>query len=272
MSNILLLFNNVSENYVARITESASAVVRGSKHKFVAINLHNSDTSVAQLLQTHDPSGVILTPPLSDDRAVLSILEDRQTPFVRIAAMLDLERGCSVNMDELSASIAITKLLVDAGHNRIGFVRGPKEHLVSIRRYNGYAGALGWARIPVDGGLVVNGDFSRRSGAEQAAALFREKPTAIFASNDDMALGVIDAARSHGVSIPQELSIVGFDDSTEAARATPPLTTIRQPLGKMGERAAELVLERCDGGVRRNVVEEVPFELIERESVAAPAG
>ena len=271
MSKILLLFDNVSSDYVTRISESASSVVHNSDHSIVVKNLHQTGRSVQELLDEHAPAGVILTPPYSDDRSVLSMLEERRIPFVRIAAMLDLERGCSVNMDELSASIAITKLLIEAGHTRVGFMRGPREHLVSIRRYNGYAGALGGARIAIDKDLVVLGDFSRQSGKEQAAALLRAKPTAIFASNDDMALGIIDAARARGISIPEDLSIVGFDDNTEAARANPPLTTVRQPLGRMGERAAEMVLERCSGATRSNVVEEVPFEVVERESVAGAA-
>lgn len=267
MARVLMLFDNVSADYVARIADSAAVVMRNAGHNLIASNSHDADDSVESLIDLHSPIGAILTPPVSDNRQILSLLEERKIPFVRIASMLDLERGSSVNIDELSAAIAITRVLLQAGHRKIGFIRGPKKQLVSIRRYNGYAGALGGARIGIDPNLVVLGDFTRQSGQEAAAHLFRQNPTAIFASNDDMALGVIEAAQSQGIAIPGDISLVGFDDNSEARMAVPALTTVRQPLDRMGTRAAELVLEHSHHAIPTNAIEEVSFDIIARDSV-----
>jgi len=255
MARVLILFDNVSNDYVSRIADSAADVIRAAGHELIASNSAEALEKLGDLIDLHSPIGVILTPPVSDNRMVVKQIEERRIPLVRIASMLDLERGSSVNMDELSASMAITRELLKAGHRRIGFIRGPKEYLVSIRRYNGYAGALGGAGVPLDPNLVVLGDFSRQSGREAAAQLFRQKPTSIFASNDDMALGVIEAAQSQGISIPDDLSLVGFDDNREARMAQPALTTVRQPLDRMGKQAAEMVLEQSLQSIPTHVVE-----------------
>ena len=181
--------------------------------------------------------------------------------------MLDLDRGASVLMDELSASMDITKLLIAAGHTKIAFVRGPREHLVNIRRYNGYAGALGGARIALDPSLIFQGDFSRASGRQAAEALFKHRPTAIFASNDEMALGMMDFARSAGVAIPDDVSIVGFDDDAEAGQCVPALTTVRQPLREMGASAVQLLSQAGDAARLEGKLVEVPFEVRERDTV-----
>ena len=141
-------------------------------------------------------------------------------------------------MDEYDAARAITDLLLRKGHRRIGFVRGPKVHLVSMRRYNGYANALGGKGLRIDPTLVVQGDFSRQSGREQAATLFAARPTAIFASNDEMAVGIIDAAQAAGIAIPGDISLAGFDDNAIARTVRPRLTSVRQPLEEMGEAAS----------------------------------
>lgn len=269
MARVLLLLDNVSPDYVARVSDSAADVIRAAGHELITSNSAKALQNLGELMDKHTPIGVILTPPVSDNRTVLKQLEERHIPFVRIASLLDLERGTSVNMDELSAAIAITRELLKAGHRRIGFIRGPKEHLVSIRRYNGYVGALGGVRVPLDPNLVVLGDFTRQSGREAAKQLFRQKPTAIFASNDDMALGVIEAAQSQGIAIPDDLSLVGFDDNREARMAQPALTTVRQPLDRMGRRAAELVLEHSLQSYAPNIIEEVSFDIVARDSVKA---
>ncbi|NMW31017.1 substrate-binding domain-containing protein [Altererythrobacter sp. RZ02] len=267
MSQILLLSDNVSKDYVERIVTGAAGPLDRSRYSLVARNVYGSDVQVSDLIDDQHVSGVILTPPLSDLRPLLSLLESRKLPFVRIAPLLDLDRGSSVTMDEFTAANAIGKHLIENGHRKIGFIRGPKEHLVSIRRYNGFAGALGGAGLKLDENLMKVGDFSRQSGRELASSFFQSDATALFASNDDMALGVMDAAQASGVSIPLDMSIVGFDDNREAARANPGLTTVRQPLGAMGVRAAELIIERCQGTNLSNVVEEIPFELVKRGSV-----
>jgi LacI family transcriptional regulator len=195
------------------------------------------------------------------------MLEERKLPFVRIAPLLDLFRGSTVVMDEYDAARAITDYLLQRGHRRVGFMRGPDVHLVSMRRFNGYANAIGGKGQRIDHSLIVKGDFSRQSGREQAPMLFAAKPTAIFASNDEMAAGIIDAANEAGISVPGDISLVGFDDNAVARTVRPSLTTVRQPLEEMGEMACKLVAERILQPARPMRHEQIPFQIVERDSV-----
>jgi LacI family transcriptional regulator, galactose operon repressor len=271
MSNrtkILLLFNNSGREYVARIESAARRMCNSAGFNAAMDNAFESGASTADLLEDDTLAGVVLTPPYSDNRHALSLIEERNLPYVRIAPLLDMDRGCTVIMDEYDAARAITEHLLDKGHRRIAIMRGPDFQLVSMRRYNGYANALGARRLRVEQALVAQGDFSRESGREQAAKLFAARPTAIFASNDEMAAGIIDAANAARIAIPQQISLVGYDDNAVAKTTRPRLTTVRQPLELMGERAAKLLADRIrhPGGSLAHEI--VPYEIVERESVA----
>jgi LacI family transcriptional regulator len=266
-ARFLLLFDNNGNEYVSRIKEGASRFGQSSGFPVQAENLFGTGKSVADLLESDPPAGIVLTPPLSDDRHVLNLIEERRIPYVRIAPLLDTDRGNTVVMDEYDAARAITDLLLQKGHRRIGFVRGPNVHLVSMRRYNGYANALGGKGLRIDPALIVQGDFSRQSGREQAAKLFAAKPTAIFASNDEMAVGVIEAANSAGIDIPGDISLAGFDDNAIARTVRPRLSSVRQPLEEMGEVACQILVDRLRNPARANQHKQVPFEIMARESV-----
>ena len=265
-TRILLLFDNNGNEYVSRIQEGANRFGRSSGFPVQAENLFHSHKPITGLLESDNLAGVVLTPPLSDDRHVLALIEERGLACVRIAPMLDTDRGCTVVMDEYDAARAITELLLRKGHRRIGFVRGPRQHLVSMRRFNGYA--MGGKGQRIDPTLIVQGDFSRQSGREQAAALFAVKPTAIFASNDEMAVGIIDAANAAGIAIPGDISLVGFDDNAIARTVRPRLTSVRQPLEEMGEAACQLLIDSSRQFSRAGQHRQVPFQIMERDSVA----
>jgi LacI family transcriptional regulator len=266
-ARFLLLFDNNGNEYVSRIKDGASRFGQSTGFPVQAENLFGTGKSVADLLESDPPAGIVLTPPLSDDRHVLNLIEERRIPYVRIAPLLDTDRGSTVGMDEYDAARAITDLLLQKGHRRIGFVRGPNVHLVSMRRYNGYANALGGKGLRIDPALIVQGDFSRQSGRDQAPKLFAAKPTAIFASNDEMAVGVIEAANSAGIDIPGDISLAGFDDNAIARTVRPRLSSVRQPLEEMGEVACQLLVDRLRNPARANQHKQVPFEIMARESV-----
>jgi LacI family transcriptional regulator len=267
-TKLLLLFNNSGREYVARIDSGARRACESAGFYAHMDNAFVSGAAIADLLQDETVGGVILTPPYSDDRHALGLIEERGLPYVRIAPMLDMDRGSTVTIDEYDAARAITQHLLDKGHRRIGIMRGPDFQLVSMRRYNGYANALGASRLRVDQTLVAQGDFSRESGRQQAAKLFAARPTAIFASNDEMAAGIIDAAVAARISIPGQISLVGYDDNAVAKTTRPRLTTVRQPLEEMGEMAARLLIDRIRTADRSAVHKVIPYEIIERESVA----
>lgn len=265
---VLLLSDNPGDDYIARLRSGIASTVGMSGCVLSSVNVYGKPESTADVLRNMTYAGVVLTPPVSDDRHVLSLIEANKTPYVRIAPLLDPERGNVVSMDEFQAASAVTGLLTARGHRRIAIMRGPNSQLVSMRRYNGYTNALGAKGIRVDQALVAQGDFTRKSGQEQAARLFAAKPTAIFASNDEMAAGIIDAARDAGISIPRDISIVGYDDNIVASNVRPRLTTVRQPLEAMGEAAGRLIGERIRDPRKANEYKIVDFEIVERESVA----
>ena len=266
-TRILLLFDNNGNEYVSRIQEGASRFCRTSGVPLLAENLYPNRPPISDFLDAGNLAGVILTPPLSDDRHVLGMIEQRGLPCVRIAPLLDPDRESTVVMDEYDAARAITDHLLQKGHRRIGFVRGPGHHLVSMRRYNGYANALGGKGLRIDPTLIVQGDFSRESGRDQAPKLFAAKPTAIFASNDEMAVGVIEAANAAGINVPGDISLAGFDDNAVARTVRPRLTSVRQPLEEMGEVACQILVDRIRHSARGNQHKQVPFEIVERDSV-----
>lgn len=271
-TRILLLFDNVGTEYASRIQSGADRLGNSSGFRVHAENIYGTGRRVDEFLGDETLAGIVLTPPLSDDRHVLSLIEDRRIPYVRIAPMLDLHRGSTVTMDEYEAARAIADHLLEKGHRRVGFLRGPRVHLVSMRRYNGYANALGGKRLSLDPALIMEGDFSRKSGRELAGRLFAAKPTAIFASNDEMAIGVIEAADAARIAIPGDISLVGFDDNAAARTVRPRLTTVRQPLEEMGETACRLVINRIRNPAKPLEHEQVPFQIMERDSVAEFVG
>lgn len=271
-ARILLLFDNNGKEYVSRIQSATARCAQSAGLRVDSENCFDTGRTIEEVLGQDLPAGVILTPPFSDDRHAMRLIEERRIPFCRIAPMLDPDRGSTVVMDEYEAARAITDHLLERGHRRIGFLRGPRTHLVSMRRYNGYASALGGKRLALDPALIAQGDFSRESGRRHARTLFAARPTAIFASNDEMAAGVIDAARAAGIAIPHDISLVGFDDNAVAKTIQPRLTTVHQPLEEMAESACQLLVSRIRNPAKPFEHAQVPFQIVERESVAEFAG
>ena len=212
--------------------------------------------------------GAILTPPIVDNEPVLDELERAGTPYVRISPGVQPERSASVQIDNEGAARRMTERLIALGHRRIGFVVGHRSFAVSNQRLAGYLDALREAGIPLDLGLVQQGWFDFRSGQAAAEELLSlpEPPTAIFASSDDMAAGVLNIAHQRGLRVPDQLSIAGFDDTDLASLVWPTLTTMRQPIRAMAEKAAELLFS----GTTEQVV--LPSDLIERASTAPCRG
>jgi LacI family repressor for deo operon, udp, cdd, tsx, nupC, and nupG len=169
---------------------------------------------------------------------------------------------CTIGIDNPEAARVATAHLAGLGHRRIAHVAGPPGNVLSGQRLEGYRTALRAVGIGFDPALVAAGDFSVISGSRAMARLLAQNPTAVFCGNDDMALGAMAAAREAGLSIPRDLSIVGFDDLDYAAFIDPPLTTIRQPRRRFGQLAAATVIAVEGGGASRML----EFELVVRRS------
>lgn len=220
---------------------------------------------IESLVEATQIDGLILTPPVSDHPKVLDLLARRGVRFVRVSPGTDVGLSPSVFIDNRAAAATMTGHLLALGHRRIGFIAGDPGFATSAQRSQGYRDALRAADIPIDPALMRIGDYDFASGAREAAALLAlaKPPTAIFASSDDMAAGVLTVAHQLGLNVPGDLSVAGFDDTALAGYVWPALTTIRQPTRQMAHAAADLLLRADDGAPERR---EIAHELIVRES------
>lgn len=189
--------------------------------------------------------GVILTPPLCRYEPLLDRLDALGVPYVRVSPGKDPGRSGLVEFDEQSAAREMTEHLIGLGHRDIGFIAGIPSHAATVQRQAGFIGAMRAAGLPVRDEWMRPGDFTFRCGLAEGEALLRGAypPTAIFASNDDSALGVTSAAVKLGMAVPSDLSVVGFDDAPTARIAWPPITTIRQPVVEMAAAAVDILVD-----------------------------
>jgi LacI family transcriptional regulator len=211
--------------------------------------------------------GVILLPPLSDHAGVLAKLQDAAVPVVRIAPRTKLSAAPSLGIDDYAAARQITRHLLNLGHRRIGFMLGRADHGATEQRYLGFIDEMRAQQVAVDSDLVQTGNFIFADGLVCAERMLRsaDPPTAIFASNDDMAAAAISMARKFGLNLPGQLSVTGFDDAPVATMIWPELTTVRQPVAAMAKIAADLIITHEPR--RRGWPESVPRQLLEHELI-----
>ncbi|CAM5719462.1 LacI family transcriptional regulator OS=Streptomyces alboniger OX=132473 GN=CP975_23465 PE=4 SV=1 [Streptomyces alboniger] len=199
-------------------------------------------------------------------------LRARSIPFVIIDPAGDPDPDVpSVGSANWNGGLAATRHLIECGHRRIGIITGPEDMLCSRARLDGYRSALTMAGLEVDPGLILFGDFHVEGGYDRAAEMLSrpQRPTAIFAGSDLQALGVLEAARVHGLRVPHDLSVVGYDDVSIARWASPALTTVHQPLRQMAEEAAQMLMRlRAKEPVSTRL--ELATSLVVRKSTAPP--
>jgi LacI family transcriptional regulator len=205
--------------------------------------------------------------------ADLTALSRTRVPVVVIDPLnLPSTRVTSVGSTNFAGGLAATQHLLDLGHRRIAYLGGPATAVCNQARTHGYRGAMEAGGAPVPDAYVRTGRFSYEHGIAGGAALLDlpEPPTAVFAGSDETALGVIEAARTRGLRVPEELSVVGFDDTPIARLAAPPLTTVRQPLREMGAVAVRTALRLAAGERAYSHHVELATELVVRQSTARP--
>jgi LacI family transcriptional regulator len=264
-----LCYDNPSPGYVSAVQVGAISACREAGYHLLVEPIEGEGAAgqVEALLGAVKMDGLILPPPVCDNAAVLELLERRGAPYVRIAPAGQFERGPFVHMDDRKAAYDMTVHLQALGHRRIGFIRGHADHSATPLRHQGFLDAMDDLGLEVRPEWVVSGAFSFRSGVGAAERLLSlpERPTAIFASNDDMALGVMAAANRIGLTLPGDLSVAGFDDSPIAQVVWPQLTTIRQPVEAMARAAAAMLVESL-GGRSDPTARLLDFELVVRGS------
>ncbi|CAA9509739.1 MAG: sal operon transcriptional repressor [uncultured Sphingomonadaceae bacterium] len=253
-THIGLLYANPSAAYLSQLLVGA---LEGARRAGCHLLLEACESEkaeeqaeAARRFSSTEIEGVILPPPLSESRVVLAELTAMGVPVVTIAMGQPADGSLNVRIDDAAAAAEMTRHLLDLGHRRVGFIKGHPNHTASEERLQGFAAALREAGLDPADAPVEQGYFTFRSGLLAAERLLarHEPPTAIFASNDDMAAAAISVAHRRGLAVPGDLSVVGFDDTAPATTVWPELTTVKQPIAAMAEAALDLLLAELRGG------------------------
>jgi LacI family transcriptional regulator len=196
--------------------------------------------TIHQLLSNKFLDGVIIASSLLDE-PLLEALATECLPFVLVGR--HHTQVSYVDVDNQASSAELIAYLIQSGYRRIATVCGPQNMIAGVDRLKGYKAGLEQCGIAFDPTLVAEGDFSEESGYHAMQRLLPFRPQAVFAASDTMAVGVLRALQESGLRVPEDIAVAGFDDMPFAANTTPPLTTVRQPVERMGEAAAETLID-----------------------------
>jgi len=241
----------------------------GSQLLVEPVPAHPNTIDAVRKLAAEGVDGMILPPPLCDSMEALDVLWQAQIPALSFATADPRSHSSAVMIDDFEGARAMTRYLIERGHRDIAFVRGDVDHSPALRREEGFRAAMREAGVPLDPSRLVQGMFTYRSGLDAGRQLLdvppERRPTAIFASNDDMAAAISALALGMGIRIPTDLSIAGFDDTPIASLLWPQLTTVHQPIREMASTAVEILIDYlrqrragAEVSVRHHVA---PFEL-----------
>lgn len=276
-TRVALVYGNPSAAFLSEVL--LGSLEEASRSNVQLSLVKNDDIKVARIVRdliAQRLDGAILPPPFSDFSKLILALRAAGIATVALASAKPLAQTFAVAIDDAGAAQAMTSHLIGLGHQRIGFIVGNANQTSSRKRLEGYRTALKEAGIAYIPGLVARGDFTYRSGLRAAQTLLRGpvRPTAIFASNDDMAAGTVAAAHAQHLDVPKDLSVCGFDDTALATAMSPTLTTIRQPVAAMAQTAVAM-LAVAHHARRRGVSlapehKRVAYQLVRRKSDAPP--
>lgn len=268
-----LLVDYLSSSYMDEIIRGIDEALDAENYDLMLYTTHRRKTKESAYvtkLTRKLADGLLLILPRNAG-AYLDTLRQRQFPHVLVDYLSDRQNVPSVSTTNFRGAYDAMSFLLSLGHRRIGFITGTMEFGCARDRLDGYRAALKDHGIPADPQLVCEGNFMQPQGYQSAQKLLSlpEPPTAIFSSNDMMAFGVMEAARERGLRLPEDLSIVGFDDIPQASHVHPALTTVRQPLEEMGRSAAHLLLKYIAHPTAEIERIELPTRLVIRESCQA---
>lgn len=265
-----LFFENPSHSYVTELQVGALDRLRGTRYRLLIFPVENRADIRGSLIETAHASGldgIIVTPPMSDDPEILQELIASAMPFARVAGDFNVHPTDSVAIDDEAATLDLMKYLLDMGHRRIAIVIGDLTHRSAQQRLEGYRRMLDEAGIDHNPDYEFEGGFSFSSGLAAGRKLLslQNRPTAIFASNDDMAAAVLQIAYDYKIDVPAELTVVGFDDSAIASMVSPQITTVRQPIREMTRDAVDMLLHQIDTN-NTSPSRHIEYKLIIRQS------
>lgn len=273
---LALVIDNPSASYLSELL--LGAMEEAGKNN-IHLEVHSGDDrdlalKLIEKLAENGTDGFILPPPLCDDQRVIDLARELGVVTAAVGPGRANGAHATVFIDDYSAARDMTRHIIEHGHKRIGFITGNPEQAASERRLSGYLDALREHDIDRVDDLIVQGRFTYRSGMAAAAKLLAltDRPTAIFASNDDMAAATVAVAHREGLDVPSDISICGFDDTEMASTIWPELTTIRQPIREMTgwalNAAVKAVRAKRSGNGAGMSEEIMPYTLVKRDSDA----
>ena len=277
-----LVYSNPNAHYLVSLQNGVLSACReqgyGLQIHPCSTPAHGSIEELLALVRRSRLAGLVLAPPMSEQRDLVQALAAHGVAVIRIVSAGDDPRDMQdcVRVDDRRAAHAVTEHLIQLGHSRISFLWGEGYYESSVQRYAGYMDAMRDYGVEVDPQLVLEGEFNFNSGFRRARKLLAMSapPTAVFGSNDEIAAGVLAAARSVGFDVPSDLAIAGFEDSPFSQLTWPPLTTARQDTVEIGRRAALRLIERVrhaqSGRPLDLGAEQFTPELVVRGSAAPP--
>ena len=260
---------NLPTSFLYEIMEGVSSGI-GDIYN-VVFNKFSSLEDVEIKINRRRYDGIIfLSMDISDIKMIFR-LSQTGTPLVVLNRKVTDEGICCVYADEYTGTFDAVEYLVNLGHDRIAIIEGADRFITSSQRYEGYIAVLKKYDLPVEDRYIVRGGFSPESGFEAMEKLLaiNPGPTAVFASNDLMAVGAIKACNSNNVKVPEDISILGFDDMDFSRYLIPSLTTVKKSRRSLGKEGAAMLFEMIDKKASGNLFKELTTELIIRESCAA---
>ncbi|MDG1693391.1 MAG: LacI family DNA-binding transcriptional regulator [Porticoccaceae bacterium] len=278
---IALIFDNPNSSYIVELLQGALEQARKDSYHLIVEPVDLTSSTITEdinnLLVQSNLDGMVLPPPLCDEPLILQALESAGKPFARISPSISKEVGLRVEINDFQAAQDMTNKLIELGHTSIAYVTGRQGTATTRRRLEGFLSAMANAGLSVPENFILQGNFEYRRALDAGEAILNQanRPTAIFASNDEMAAGLIAAAHKSGLSVPNDLSIAGFDDSMVATIVWPQLTTVRQPIKEMAASAVEMLIEQCRNQINdgddeaSDTIRQLPIDIIMRGSTAS---
>ncbi|MDP5130069.1 MAG: LacI family transcriptional regulator [Paraglaciecola sp.] len=269
-NNLVVLVPTIANVFFARVFSGMQKVADERQYSLLLCNTQGNieiETHYARMVQTSQADGLIQLSASNPFEQLNHGVTDK-LPMVNACEVMDKTTCPTVMLDNRAAAFDMTEYLISLGHQHIAMLKGPLRSPLTRDRVAGYQDALRQAQIPMREEYLLLGDFTLQAGYDAASEVMQlaTRPSAIFCENDEMAIGLMKGLKEHGLRIPEDISIAGFDDIAFAQYSDPPLTTIAQPAEEFGRIAVTLLIELLEGRLTKAPKVILPYELISRAS------
>ena len=273
--SLALVYEPPASEFLTGVLEGVLPECRKASYKLLLepLGATESRSHILRMIQSRAADGYILLPPLSEDKSLIDAIVKANCAVVLVASSVDIDQlnypVSKVGIDDFAAGRSLGHYFIERGHRHIGYIGLRAQHLTANRRGEGLKSAMQDASIPLDNLSIFDGTATFESGVAAAQTLLSKerRPTVVFAGNDYMAAGVISCAVAMGLTIPEDLSITGFDGADLSEMFVPPFMTVKQPLKEYGEWAAKRLLSALANPKQEGIQDTLPFTLIPRNSV-----